>query len=138
MTQQLSNCCKAQVSVSSSDEGTSCFMCDGCKHPCDLEKITALNHGNCSCPICVPVKYQLNKTMKEQVSVCKIENLSDSDYRIGDNNLSGDIVVINKQKYERLKRLDENVNKLIAELKLIDGETTPSSLSKLLKGLYDE
>jgi hypothetical protein len=36
MTQQLSNCCKAQVSVSSSDEGTSCFMCGECKRPCDL------------------------------------------------------------------------------------------------------
>lgn len=36
MTQQLSNCCKAQVSVSSSDEGTSCFMCSECKWPCDL------------------------------------------------------------------------------------------------------
>jgi hypothetical protein len=36
MTQQLSNCCKAQVTVSSGDEGTSCFMCSECKRPCDL------------------------------------------------------------------------------------------------------
>jgi hypothetical protein len=32
---QLSNCCKAQVSVDSSDEGISCFVCSGCKKPCD-------------------------------------------------------------------------------------------------------
>lgn len=36
MTQQLSNCCKAQVSVDSSDEGTSCFVCSKCKKACDL------------------------------------------------------------------------------------------------------
>jgi hypothetical protein len=33
---ELSNCCKCQAIVDSSDEGTNCYVCSACKKACDL------------------------------------------------------------------------------------------------------
>lgn len=34
---ELSKCCKAKASVDTADEGTSCYMCEKCNKPCDLD-----------------------------------------------------------------------------------------------------
>lgn len=83
MKNQISNCCKEPVTVNTADEGTSCFMCTACGKPCDL--------------FC-------EEMMKEQVSV---------DESIIIANLPGNSVLIHKEQYERLKRLDENVKRKI-------------------------
>lgn len=114
MTQQLSNCCKAPAIVSSSDEGTSCFMCDGCNKPCDLYRANRLM---------IAVEFYASDVTQQN----KWGVFSQDHY-----------AVIERKELDRIKRLDENVNKLISELKLIYGEKPPSILTKLLKGLYDE
>jgi hypothetical protein len=48
MTEQLSNCCKAEAYVDKSDEGTSCFVCTQCNKPCDLycaEQVSVIQFG---------------------------------------------------------------------------------------------
>lgn len=64
--------------------------------------------------------------MKDQVSVIK--------FGIGKSN-EVEEVILPIEEYERLKRLDENRKAKIAELKEIDGESTPSGLVKLLESL---
>jgi len=142
MTQQLSNCCKAEVTVSSSDEGTSCFVCCECERPCDLhhdmkEQVSAYYQ----CPCCAginttpPVLQLISacRDCEEQIIIWdKEENVSSSEY-------------------ERLKRMDDNVKRELKKLedvkKLYDDQELDSSCplarninSKLdfLKGLYDE
>jgi hypothetical protein len=72
--------------------------------------------------------------MKEQVSVDEQKLIDELVKSAIEGNPKYCFVTI--EEYKRLKRLDANVQKLIAELKLVDGETTPSSLGKLLQGLY--
>jgi hypothetical protein len=133
MTQQLSNCCKAQATVSSSDEGTSCFMCVECKRPCDL-------------------RHQ----MKEQVSVdygCDCKNCERELFNIGCEKTQKRFnkVCIKLSEYKRLKRMDENVRREIEKLeevnKLYDDQEFDSSCPlarninarlTFLKSLYDE
>lgn len=84
MTQQLSNCCKAQVTVDSSDEGTSCFVCSGCKKACDLfEEMFVIDE-------CREFIYCKNHNINMPIA-CK-DTLN---------------------QLQRLKRLDENRKKLI-------------------------
>jgi hypothetical protein len=35
---ERSSCCGAQVRVDSGDEGTSCYVCEGCGKPCDVRR----------------------------------------------------------------------------------------------------
>jgi Fe2+ or Zn2+ uptake regulation protein len=174
MTQQLSNCCKAPTTVSSSDEGTSCFMCGECKRACNIANLEALEPGgvlvnkgeykimkeqvsvDMQCPYCKNkfayesgvlnhIKFKRCKALRE---ICNHENVQiDSLSRIYcvdcnlvnvSNMLQASKTIVNKSELERLKRLEANVKKLMIELKLVDGEITPSSLIKLLKSLYDE
>jgi hypothetical protein len=88
MKEQLSNCCKCQVNVDSSDEGTSCYVCSGCKRACDLfeetfeldEVIKIIGHLN------------MKKKHKMVSILCAL-----------------------LREYERLKRLDDNVKSKLIE-----------------------
>lgn len=100
MKEQLSNCCKASANIDCADEGTSCYICAQCKRPCDL-----LQTG-------------------EQVSVddCKC-----TCHRLSHKCTYCDCSDKLKSEYDRLKRLDENLNKTKHELR-----TTILSLNDLI------
>ena len=34
----LSKCCNYSVKVNEADEGTCCYICNGCDKPCDLKE----------------------------------------------------------------------------------------------------
>lgn len=103
MKEQISNCCKASVKVDTADEGTSCYVCSKCSEPCDVQ-------------------------VKEQVSVDKeyLDFLAGRDKELARiEKMENEIIKragkcvgikITFDEINRLKRLDENVKKLI-ELK---------------------
>jgi hypothetical protein len=137
MTQQLSNCCKAQVSVSSSDEGTSCFMCSECKRPCDVWWQGKILEGNLNWPTFIKMKEQvsvddklcclcndlLDATESKYCEICiatnkeqvRVDNEPDA-IILGHDIASPDgdksVVIIDLEHYERLKRLEEDCNNL--------------------------
>jgi hypothetical protein len=140
MTQQLSNCCKAQVSVSSGDEGTSCFMCNKCKRPCDIANLEMLERGG------ILVSNGGYKIMKEQVSVDEHKNCLCLNCVLGYALTGIKWIAVKEQDYERLKRLDENVKSEISKLKKItdrySAQNTKAILAQqeidYLKSLYNE
>lgn len=98
---ELSNCCKRPVIVDSSNEGTSCFVCSQCKKACDL-----------FCEEMISLEIEVNKCwhcnrIAEFIKWHKYYNPCCSS--LGN--------FIEKEEYERLKRLDENRKKEIEKIK---------------------
>lgn len=114
MTNQLSNCCKAPATVSSSDEGTSCYMCSECKRSCDVfvdEQVSVsvdeakLGMDKTVYQVYMPIEewQRLKQLEKDCMRLDKIKE-ENKELRIALNELG---------EFNRLNRLDENIKKRI-------------------------
>jgi hypothetical protein len=156
--QELSNCCKAQVTVDSADEGTSCYVCIKCNKPCDLfennkEQVSVdmgIGESNTVEGVYLPISEyerlkQENEVYKYQIEeLNKIIERGKDEYFIMTRNFSDKFEYSCKlfEENKRLKRLDENVKKKIKHFEHPDNwsinNLSTVDVILLLKRLYDE
>lgn len=136
---KISDCCKKKVCVSTGGEGTSCHMCSECNNPCDLfvdKEAIKKPYDNFRADIKKlaeeRVKY-VEDYIKFWLAVNAPESLESitpeilardfqllikqyEDYTTCYQMVPHNQAIIDKEEYERLKRLHDNVKKCISGL----------------------
>jgi hypothetical protein len=92
----------------------------------------------CNTNLTVPNQRFIDCSEYKRLKALESENGRLNNFEAGYRALKGIVeraTLMTKAESDRLKQVDENINKKIAELKEIDGESTPSALTKLLESL---
>jgi hypothetical protein len=117
---QLSNCCKAQVIVYSSYEGTGRFICVGCSKACDLfydEQASVDNKSHCA--QCHIIDQHIKKHL--EYNPCKIT-----------------ANFIYTAEVERLKRMENNIKRMIKDLDgMLSQEMAACGETKLMSNIKE-